>query len=145
MFYTMKDLNHQKHPAIMKKLNRFTLLAIVSLAVVSCGLITGDDEVTRAELQALEEEIMEEIGTPMADVAEQCRVIAFGSKPCGGPWEYLVYSVKVSDEERLKRLVRRYNEMEEEYNEEHDIFSDCSVTPRPEVGLVDGRCTAVSN
>ena len=25
----------------------------------------------------------------------ECRYIAFGSKPCGGPWEYLIYTTSI--------------------------------------------------
>jgi hypothetical protein len=119
------------------------MLGVAPWIVTSCGLIFSDEEVTLEELKALEDEIMEEIGIPVADVPEQCRTIAFGSKPCVGPWEYLVYSTQVSDEERLERLVSLYNDLEEEYNQENGIMSDCSVVSRPEVGLADGQCMAV--
>ena len=65
----------------------------------------------------------------------ECRYIAFGSKPCGGPWEFLIYSTSI-DTVALASLVASYNTMESDYNSSCNAISDCS-TPQPPT---DFRC-----
>ena len=84
--------------------------------------------------------IEQEIGTPAANEPSQCKLIAFGSKPCGGPARYLVYSTAKTNETRLKQLVDEFNQLAKKINEERKIFSDCMFVSEPKVELVDGVC-----
>ncbi len=73
-----------------------------------------------------------------------CNFIAFGSKPCGGPWGYLVFSNAV-DLEFLTAEVLEYNEMENQYNLETGAVSDCmAALPPSEVGCVNGVCGIIN-
>ena len=96
-------------------------------------------------LKELRSLIDKEIGTPSANELSQCKLIAFGSKPCGGPSSYLVYSAPKTDESRLNQLVNEFNQLQNRINEEQKLFSDCTITPKPQVELVDGVCTAKPN
>ncbi|MEW5799468.1 MAG: hypothetical protein AB1728_10745 [Bacteroidota bacterium] len=70
-----------------------------------------------------------------------CRFIAFGSKPCGGPWEYLLFPASV-DTTRLFIMISEYNKSEESYNKRWGILSDCSVPAPPDsVKCMNGKCT----
>ena len=84
--------------------------------------------------------IEQEIGTPAANEPSQCKLIAFGSKPCGGPARYLVYSTAKTNETRLKQLVDEFNQLAKRINEERKIFSDCMFVSEPKVELIDGVC-----
>lgn len=71
----------------------------------------------------------------------ECRFIAFGSKPCGGPWEHLVYPASI-DTTRLFVMISEYNKAEEAYNKKWGIMSDCSVPVPPDsVKCINGKCT----
>jgi hypothetical protein len=99
-----------------------------------------DDENRRNELNDM---IKNEIGTPpSASQVSQCKLIGFGSKPCGGPWSFLLYSTANTDEARLKELVSEYNQLETKINKAKQIGSTCSVPSLPIVGLVGGNCIA---
>lgn len=63
----------------------------------------------------------------------ECRYIAFGSKPCGGPWDFLVYSTSI-DTLTLTSLVMEYNQLEANYNLNCNTVSDCSI-PQPPTGF----------
>jgi hypothetical protein len=63
----------------------------------------------------------------------ECRYIAFGSKPCGGPWEFLIYTTSI-DTLTLTSLVEAYNQLESEYNINCNAISDCSA-PQPPTGF----------
>ena len=88
--------------------------------------------------------ILDYIASFPCDTSTGCSFIAFGSKPCGGPWEYLAYSNTV-DEVHLTEMVNAYNELEHSYNIEFEIFSDCAVVnPPQQVDCIDGICTIIN-
>ncbi len=91
-------------------------------------------------LEQLRRMITEEIGKPLASNPSQCKLIAFGSKPCGGPATYLVYSTVKTNESRLTQLVSEYNERQKKYNEERGVISDCMFVTEPKVELAGGVC-----
>jgi hypothetical protein len=96
------------------------------------------DSARRDELLRM---IKAEVGEPAAKSPSQCKTIALGSKPCGGPATYLVYSTAGSDEDKLKQLVSEYNELSRKYHREHpEIMSDCMFVAEPKVELSDGLC-----
>ena len=103
---------------------------------------TCEDRIS--ELQELKTEIDELIALSICTESSECKVIAFGSKPCGGPWEYLVYSSSI-DEEQLEALVETYNILEEDYNLNCDTASDCMFVTEPtELACEDGKCIIVN-
>lgn len=95
-----------------------------------------------AELQRI---IREEIGDAGAKDLSQCRSIAFGHKPCGGPATYLPYSVAKTDESKLKTLVDEYNQQSKNYNNARKSLSDCMYVSAPKIELVDGVCKLAWN
>jgi hypothetical protein len=86
--------------------------------------------------------IEQEIGIPSAKEPSQCKLIPFGSKPCGGPWGYLVYSTLKTDESRLKQLVSDFNQLQKKINEDGKILSDCTIAPQPKLEFAGGVCAA---
>lgn len=69
-----------------------------------------------------------------------CRFIPYGAKPCGGPWEYLIYCVSAIDSSKLDSLVALHRALEEKLNQKEGRISDCSVPAPPSLGFVDGKC-----
>lgn len=121
----------------------FSSLTLATIILVSvAGTTAAGSSDTRQKLRELHQAIEAEIGTPRAETAEQCRTVALGAKPCGGPWRYLVYSSAVSDEKRLGKLVSEYNALERKLNVEEGRISDCSFVVEPKVTLVDDICVA---
>ena len=86
-----------------------------------------------AYLLLLKNDIETLAGTSECGADFECRYVAFGSKPCGGPWEYLIYSTSI-DTLTLTSLVMEYNQLEANYNLNCEVFSDCS-TPIPPIGF----------
>ena len=136
------------------------LLALVAGAAAAAGAATeGSSKITglfgdlrfakeqsdRARLAKLKTAIDAEIGKARARRLTQCKVIAFGAKPCGGPWKYLVYSRQQTNEPRLRQLVDTYYNLEKKYNKKNKIGSDCGFVEQPEVMLLDGICQIKRN
>lgn len=116
------------------------------LVLAACGGSPARSPSTSAQLDemsldSLRATITALIGEPVATSASQCRAIAFGSKPCGGPWSYLVYSTAVTDSVKLADLVSLYNQREADLNRAEGRMSDCRAVVLPSILLSRGRCS----
>lgn len=115
-------------------------LGFMSLFMLITAMQCDDDEfyTTTCEgqiqnLSFLKSDIEAMANASICSEEFECRYIAFGSKPCGGPWEFLIYTTSI-DTLTLASLVETYNQMESEYNINCDAISDCS-TPQPPTGF----------
>lgn len=126
--------------------NYLTLfLLVVSFLCVNCSNSDSNQNsnvITQAMLDAKEAEVMSLINNAACTGA--CNYIAFGSKPCGGPKEYLLFSSAVNLTQ-LEDLVAEYNEMEHQFNIQTNAISDCAVVLPPNtVACVDGSCRIIN-
>ena len=128
----------------MKNILMFCLLA-VSFLSVQCTNSDNNQEnntITQEMLDAKKAEVMTLINN--ASCAGACNYIAFGSKPCGGPKEYLLFSSAVNLAQ-LEDLVAEYNEMEHQFNIQTNAVSDCAaVLPPSTIECVDGSCIIIN-
>lgn len=69
-----------------------------------------------------------------------CASLPLGSKACGGPQTYLVYSKERVNETELLAKVTQLGVYECEYNREHSVLSTCNVTLAASPACVDGVC-----
>jgi hypothetical protein len=100
----------------------------------------SNDNSLAVELQAKKLEIQNYINSIPCNEASGCSSMAFGSKPCGGPWEYLVFSNDV-DLEWLTEKVEAYNELQNQFNIQTNAVSDCMMVMPPEnLGCVNNQC-----
>ncbi|WP_457609531.1 hypothetical protein [Lutibacter sp.] len=121
------------------------LKTIVILATISCSTNSeiSLEEEERLELNNLKEEIELLVSEGTCTENTTCNFIAFGSKPCGGPWSYLVFDTSINVG-LLKEKVAAYNKKEAAFNIKWNIISDCSIVlPPTELACVNGKCTAV--
>ena len=109
---------------------------------VDSGTPRNGDPRRPATLADLRAEVMRMIGEATCSDVSQCRTIGFGAKPCGGPWQYLVYSTATTDSTALTVAVARYNSQEAALNKSEGRVSDCSVVSPPTLMRVNGRCVA---
>ena len=118
------------------------LTAMVLGVVLACS---GPTEVELEQrMEELQVAILALIGDPVCDSVEECRYIAFGDKPCGGPWSYLVYSISRTDSVQLKTLVDEHRRLNKEWNAKTGALSDCGLARSPVLARRDGRCVDLS-
>ena len=98
------------------------------------------EEGDRAQLVKMRQDIDALVGDPAGRSIADCRYAALGSKPCGGPWEYIVYSVSTTDSTALAERLTAYDAFEAEINELYGYVSDCSIPNIPALVYEDGRC-----
>lgn len=103
----------------------------------------GNQEDDLKELNSLKKEIDQLVATSSCIENSNCDYLAFGSKPCGGPWSYIVFSKSVNVD-LLKEKVAIYYVKESAYNKKWNIVSDCAFAmPPTALSCVDGKCVAV--
>lgn len=85
--------------------------------------------------------IQAELGDAACDGPQQCRSIAVGAKPCGGPDAYLAWSIKRTDEKRLRSLVAQHAAARKEENRRANALSTCVFETNPGVSCQAARCT----
>lgn len=114
-------------------------------AVIGCETLgSGSKESDEQDLRQRREQIRLLLSSASCTQSAECRYVAFGSKPCGGPWEYLVYPSTI-DTVRFLAMVRSYNDREDAYNRTWGTMSDCmAVGPPDSVACIDGVCRAVT-
>lgn len=86
-----------------------------------------------AELNILKTQIEDFASSSICNDAFECQYIAFGSKPCGGPSTFLIFSTSI-DTDQLESMVANYNQLKAEFNVRWGLISDCSV-PLPPSGF----------
>ncbi len=128
----------------MKMIKNISKTIALLAIVFGC---TNNTEFTKeedlAELTALQEEIELLVDSGVCSENSNCESIAFGSKACGGPKTYLVFSTSINLE-LLQQKVATYNALENSFNKRWGIISDCSVVlPPTSVTCVNGKCTAI--
>ena len=125
----------------------FLSISLIFLVTMSCSLeeSTKNQDSDLKALTDLGNEINVLVESSVCIDETECAFIAFGSKPCGGPWGYLVYSNSIDTDELIAK-VDRFNQMQQTYNLTYNIISDCSVVSPPDNLICeDGKCKAVYN
>ncbi len=125
----------------------FISLSLIFLFAVSCSLeeSTKNQDSDLKALTNLGNEINVLVETSVCTDETECAFIAFGTKPCGGPWGYLVYSNSIDTDDLIAK-VERFNQMQNTYNLRYNITSDCSVVLPPDALICeDNKCKAVYN
>lgn len=128
----------------MKWFFKILLLSILLQSFQCTDANNVSDNVTSAQLETKKQEIQNYIKSFGCSESAGCSFIAFGTKPCGGPWSYLVFSNSVNLT-KLEEMVKDYNEMNKLYNIQTGAVSDCMfVSPPTEVKCVNGVCTIIN-
>jgi hypothetical protein len=114
------------------------------LVIAGCDWMVGGERDLERELLHLEAEIVAAIGDARATDIAECRVIAYGAKPCGGPSRGRVYSEVDGDPERVRFLSAEVTRLEHQANIRYGRISDCAVVAPPMPALEGGQCVAAS-
>ena len=123
-------------------MKNLTYTFFILLLSISCSSNENTQKEDQLELETLTNEITSLAESSICNEENECKYIALGSKPCGGPWSYLVYSSSINTALLLEK-VKNYNELENTYNLKWGINSDCSVvSPPTSLECINGKCIA---
>lgn len=108
------------------------LMCVTVGALASCEKDKIEDvrERDKERLEKLYAEIIETSESVTCEDAAEWEFTALGSKACGGPVEYIAYSSTIDTEVFLEK-VKRYTELQHQFNIDYEITSDCSTPAKP--------------
>lgn len=107
------------------------LFPLVFIAFTSCDLFeSGSQTYTIDQLGELYEEIVSLAESEICTNPSDWDFVGLGSKPCGGPWEYIAYSKKINVKNFLEK-VQQYNDLQREDNIRNNRFSNCLFVGPP--------------
>jgi len=81
------------------------------------------------------------VAIPSCSADAQCKTLALGARPCGGPEGYLAYSTARTPEAELRTLGELYQGERLAANQRAGMMSDCRVQPDPGAVCRAGACT----
>ena len=120
----------------------FSLLAFLVIYFDGSGAISLQ-ETEKAEIDKLKIEIKSLADESVCSEEFSCFSVGIGAKPCGGFWEYIVYSNSIDVVSFFKKI-ETMNDLEKTYNEKYMIQSDCFIAMPPgSIDCVDGKCVGV--
>ena len=145
-------LNPRLTPSLNPRLNpspkRWTraarwlaLATLAGLGLQGCQAQTSTGTVDEAALLA---RIRGAVGAAQCSDNSQCRTLAIGQKPCGGPEQWLPYSSATAPVEPLKAWSAELAAAAKRRNASSGMAGNCSYTPDPGAACVAGRCVAVA-
>ena len=127
----------------MKWFFKILVISILLQSFQCTDTTDPSDDISPVQLETKKQEIQNYINGFSCSESVGCGFIAFGSKPCGGPRTYLLFSNSVNLT-KLQEMVKNYNEMDELYNIQTGAVSDCMYAlPPTEVKCVNGVCTII--
>ena len=121
-----------------------------SLLLLALGGCSDDDNSfnqnrDEAQLKASRTQIENFVADTSCSETSQCRAIELGSKPCGGAWEYLIYSDATVDPADVEAMVSDHNQLESRLNLKHGFVSDCSLPEIPTLECREERCSGAQD
>lgn len=120
----------------------FSILAFLVINCDDSGDISSQ-EADKAVIDSLYVEIKSMADASSCSEEFSCYSVGIGAKPCGGFWEYIVYSNSIDVVSFLGKI-ETLNELEKAYNEKYMILSDCSIAmPPSSMNCVDGKCVGI--
>ncbi len=109
-----------------------------STVVLQTDQPKSDSMVSWSQLQHIRGSIDSIVSGKICDDASAWRSAPLGSKPCGGPAEYIAYPKE--SESAVLKLVTRYTALHTRYNRQNQLQSDCiMVTPPLEIRCESGK------
>lgn len=113
----------------------------LSLLCGSCAMSESEKMASRMDL--INEQVNAMVSDKSCSETTECRAVELGEKPCGGPVEYVIYSVTSVDEAQLLKKVREYNELSRKQNSLTGAVSTCMLRLPPEVECYAGSCREI--
>lgn len=125
----------------MIRLKSIPLMLFLVLATATAAICRAETD--EEALVRLRSEIMKLIGDANCRNVVNCRVVGLGAKPCGGPAEYVAYSIWRTMSDEFGNMVSEYNLIAEDVVHESETVGACVRLDEPAADCVNDRCVTV--
>ena len=92
-------------------------------------------------MAALRARISAEIGAARCAREDECRTLAVGERPCGGPEAWLAYSTSTGNAAKLAAWAAEWRTLRQAQNKQNQLMSTCQVIADPGAQCVQQSCT----
>ena len=99
------------------------------------------ESVTNQSLNEQKAKLQELTANKSCDTSAQCQVIAVGSRACGGPSQYAIYSNKNVNSDTVQTLASDITVAEKVFNEKNNMMSICQHLEEPAAQCINNQCT----
>jgi hypothetical protein len=103
------------------------------------------EQPTRENIQKAHQQLKTLTADSQCDNSAQCKVVAVGSRACGGPSSYLVYSNKTANEQAVEQLSKKITSLESQFNAENSMVSICQHLMAPGAQCVENKCVKLDS
>jgi hypothetical protein len=97
------------------------------------------------DIKAAKNQLNTLVADAQCDTTAQCKVSPVGSRACGGPSSYIVYSTKTVAEEEVTNLSKKITAFESNYNAQKDMMSTCQHLTTPSTQCVENKCVKLES
>lgn len=125
------------------KILKSTVVAASLFSALCAGTVCRA-ETDEEALIRLRAEIMEMVGDASCRNVVNCRVVGLGARPCGGPDEYVAYSIWRTMSDEFRNLVSEYNLIAEDVVHGSETAGTCVMLEEPAADCVNDHCVTVS-
>ncbi len=97
----------------------------------------------QATIKSTHEQLNQLIDDPRCDNSSQCKVLPVGSRACGGPSSFIVYSTKTADTAEVEKLAKDITALEKRFNAVNDMMSICQHLTTPSTQCSNNTCVKI--
>lgn len=116
-------------------------IAIIIIKFQNCGPVLQPSRGAEG-MQKTQSRIQEIVENDYCRDDAECKILAYGSKPCGGPTSFIIHSTSANWDE-LEYLVNQYNQYEADRNRTEGLMSACDVVAEPtNLRCLNNKCSS---
>ncbi|EWH04069.1 MULTISPECIES: hypothetical protein [Pseudoalteromonas] len=97
----------------------------------------------KTTITAAHQQLKQLIQDPSCDNSSQCKVLPVGSRACGGPSSYVVYSTKTANSSEVEKIAQKITSLESQYNAANDVMSICQHLTAPGTQCSANTCVKI--
>ncbi len=97
----------------------------------------------KATISSAHEQLKQLIDDPSCDNSSQCKVLPVGSRACGGPSSFIVYSSKTANTAEVEKLAKDITALEKQFNAANDMMSICQHLTAPGAQCSENTCVRI--
>ena len=149
-----KPLNAKKATSSTEKkpASQVTELTKVDKAASQAIELTKVDK-AELGLEKVSQEVLNSLRADMSSIEKNnecdtnahCKVIAAGSRACGGPSHYMLYSTKNTSDEKAKSIADKLTKYESIYNAQTGMQSICAMLTKPVTQCMNTKCVTLNS
>jgi hypothetical protein len=115
----------------------------MTMLLSGCSSALTSSKAQNASESVLNTQLNELTSNKSCTASYQCKVLGVGSRVCGGPSKYVVYSTLNHSQEQAEQLAQKITEQEQLDNAMLE-FKDCSPVLEVHSLCIDNQCKTVN-